>query len=48
MKKLLLFLIVLNYLPAFSQVGIGTTNPNAKLDIKSTSLTAPTNTDAVL
>ncbi len=47
-KKLLLFLILLSYLPVFSQVGIGTTTPNAKLEIKATSLTTPTNTDGVL
>ena len=32
----------------FSQIGIGTTTPNATLDIRSSSLTAPTNTDGLL
>ncbi|MGJ8594196.1 MAG: hypothetical protein ACSHXF_16725 [Aquaticitalea sp.] len=32
----------------FSQIGIGTTSPDATLDIRSSSLTAPTNTDGLL
>lgn len=33
---------------AVAQVGIGTTSPNAQLDIKATSQTAPLNTDGIL
>lgn len=33
---------------SFAQVGINTTTPNAQLDIRATSATAPTNTDGLL
>ena len=47
MKKILLFLSFLS-IPAFAQVGINTTTPNAVLDIRATSATTPTNTDGLL
>ena len=48
-KKLLLFLSCnLFGLISFAQVGINTTTPNAQLDIRATSATAPTNTDGLL
>ncbi len=39
------------FLPTYilqAQVGIGTTNPYASLDIRSSDLTAPSNTDGIL
>ncbi len=40
------FIIICNV--SYSQVGIGTTNPSSKLDIKSSSITNPLNTDGIL
>ena len=49
MYKKILFAIMLTFgLSSFSQVGIGTTSPDATLDIRSSSVTAPTNTDGLL
>lgn len=49
MKKLyviILYFVCLN--SALSQVGIGTTNPDATLDIKSSNQFSPSNTDGIL
>jgi hypothetical protein len=46
--KLLRLLILLLSAPCFSQVGIGTTNPQAQLDIQASSATAPLPTDGLL
>ena len=48
LKKL--FFVACNVfgLISFAQVGINTTTPNAQLDIRATSATAPTNTDGLL
>ena len=49
MKKLLLLVgLVLICYTGFSQVGIGTTNPNATLDIRATNTTIGLNTDGIL
>ena len=40
------FFIIYNI--SYSQVGIGTTNPSSKLDIKSSSITNPLSTDGIL
>ena len=47
MKLLRLFILLLS-VPSFSQVGIGTTNPQAQLDIQASSATAPLPTDGLL
>jgi hypothetical protein len=48
MKTRLLFVAFLTALGVNAQVGVGTTTPNAQLDIRSTSQAAPTNTDGML
>ncbi len=45
-KNLICYLLFCNLINA--QVGIGTTSPNASLDISSTSITSPSNTDGIL
>ena len=47
-KKLFLATSVLFGTAVFAQVGINTTTPNAQLDIRATSATAPANTDGLL
>ena len=47
MKKLLYF-ILLFPLYFFGQVGIGTTSPNASLEIESSNQATPSNTDGLL
>ncbi len=49
MKTLLIFLFIL-LLPTlfFAQVGIGTTNPNATLDISASNIATPSNEDGIL
>lgn len=46
--KYVCFLLCLCSTFAFSQVGIGTTNPNASLDIRSSNEATPSNTDGLL
>ena len=48
LKKLIFVACNLFGLLSFAQVGINTTTPNALLDIRATSATAPTNTDGLL
>jgi hypothetical protein len=48
MKKVLLLLFLFHAHFFMAQVGINTTNPNAQLDIQSTSQAAPSNTDGIL
>ncbi|MDC8000482.1 tail fiber domain-containing protein [Aequorivita todarodis] len=48
MKYALFLLVLLFGIPSFSQVGIGTTSPNAQLDIRSSSQTLPSNNDGIL
>lgn len=49
MKRILVFFwVVLPICKALAQVGIGTTAPNARLDIEAANPTAPSNTDGVL
>ena len=50
MKLKKLFFVACNLFGvlSFAQVGINTTTPNALLDIRATSATAPTNTDGLL
>ena len=48
LKKLLLLSCNVFGLISFAQVGINTTTPNAQLDIRATSATAPSNTDGLL
>lgn len=48
MKYGLFLLVLLFTTPSFSQVGIGTTSPNAQLDIRSSSQAAPSNIDGIL
>ena len=50
MKVKKLFFVACNLFGvlSFAQVGINTTTPNAQLDIRATSATAPTNTDGLL
>ena len=50
MKVKKLFFVACNLFGvlSFAQVGINTTTPNALLDIRATSATAPTNTDGLL
>ena len=47
-KKLIFVACNLFGVLSFAQVGINTTTPNALLDIRATSATAPTNTDGLL
>lgn len=47
MKKVILILFFLP-LAAIAQVGVGTTNPNASLDIRSSNQATPANTDGLL
>lgn len=44
----LTLVLLLFSIPSFSQVGVGTTDPKATLDIRSTSQTTPSNTDGIL
>nr|WP_321236981.1 tail fiber domain-containing protein [uncultured Psychroserpens sp.] len=46
--KFCLFLVFIFPVFAFAQVGINTTNPNASLDIRSSSVSTPANTDGIL
>lgn len=46
-SKISFFLLLLTTL-SFAQVGIGTTSPNAQLDVQSSSPTSPANTDGIL
>ena len=48
MKKLFLLAFLFSSQFFMAQVGINTTNPNAQLDIQSTSQAAPSNTDGIL
>jgi hypothetical protein len=50
MEKKLITLIIMHCIAVtvFGQVGIGTTNPQAQLDIRSTNQATPTNTDGIL
>jgi len=48
MKKVTLIVLVFISNYTFSQVGIGTTTPNASLEIKASSPAAPSNTDGIL
>ncbi|MBD3724780.1 MAG: tail fiber domain-containing protein [Flavobacteriaceae bacterium] len=48
MKKIHLIVLLLSFNPIFSQVGIGTTTPNAQLDIRSSNASTPANNDGVL
>ncbi|MBV1924167.1 MAG: hypothetical protein KUG68_09085, partial [Flavobacteriaceae bacterium] len=48
MFKLVLFFALIPTLISYAQVGIGTTNPNATLDIQSSDVTTPANTDGIL
>lgn len=48
MKFALFLLVILYSITSFSQVGIGTTSPNALLDIRSSSQAAPSNIDGIL
>ena len=48
LKTLFTSILLLYGSSLFSQIGIGTTTPQATLDIRSSSLTAPTNTDGLL
>ncbi len=47
MKKIL-FIVLLSPAFLFAQVGIGTTNPNSSLDVRSSNQATPTNTDGLL
>jgi hypothetical protein len=50
-KKLPIFILLINLLTttfSFSQVGIGTTTPNASLEITASNILAPSNTDGIL
>lgn len=47
-KNIYFFLVIIFMTPAFSQVGINTTNPNAQLDIQSSNQAVPANTDGML
>ncbi len=47
-KYSLIFPLVLFSISSFSQVGIGTTDPKATLDIRSSSQTTPSNIDGIL
>ena len=48
MKAKILYLFLLLSIYASAQVGIGTTTPNAQLDIQSTNQANPSNTDGIL
>ena len=48
MKKFYTLIICFCCAVGYAQVGIGTTNPNAQLDIQSSNQVAPSNTDGVL
>jgi len=48
MKYVLFLFVLFLTTPSFSQVGIGTTSPNAQLDVSSSSQTSPSNIDGVL
>lgn len=48
MKFILSSLLCLSLSVVFSQVGIGTTTPNAQLDIQSSNVAAPSNIDGIL
>ena len=48
MRQLFLFYLLNFATASFAQVGINTTNPKAQLEIKSSSETAPSNTDGLL
>ncbi|MEH6765362.1 MAG: tail fiber domain-containing protein [Aequorivita antarctica] len=48
MKYVLFLHVLLFTISSFSQVGIGTANPSAQLDIRSSSQTAPSNIDGIL
>lgn len=48
MKKYLFYVVSLASFSIFAQVGIGTITPNASLDIQSSNVSAPSNTDGLL
>jgi hypothetical protein len=48
MEKFIIILFIIFSWESFSQVGIGTTTPEASLDIRSSNQTAPLNTDGLL
>lgn len=48
MKSKISFFLLLLTTFSFAQVGIGTTSPNAQLDVQSSSPTSPANTDGIL
>lgn len=48
MKNPISLLVLLFCISSYSQVGIGTIDPNAQLDIRSSSRTTPTNIDGIL
>ena len=48
MKKISLLLLLFVFNLTFSQVGIGTTSPQAQLDIRSSNLSNPANNDGIL
>ena len=47
-KKIFYVIVLLVYSNLFSQVGIGTTNPQSSLDVRSTNQAMPSNTDGLL
>ena len=47
-KILYIFILVFSLQTLHAQVGIGTTDPKANLDIPSSNVTNPTNTDGIL
>lgn len=48
MKQIITLLSILTTALSFSQVGIGTTTPNAQLDVVASSVVTPTNKDGIL
>ena len=48
MKKIIVITVLLSSIYSFAQVGIGTTNPNSRLDIEASSVTTPSNQDGIL
>ncbi len=48
MKKIMFVLMLCTFYSIFAQVGVGTTSPNANLDIVATNSATPANTDGIL
>ena len=48
MKRGWILILTILWCPAFSQVGIGTTTPNARLEITASNTTSPSNSDGLL